>query len=48
MAYNRMELIEALQKADSGNFFRSLASNVLQIHMKADVEGLIGADRKDQ
>ena len=43
MTDDRMALIEALQKADDGNFLRSLAETVLQILMEADVEGMIGA-----
>lgn len=45
MTDDRMALLEALQKADDGNFLRSLAETVLQILMEADVEGLIGAGR---
>lgn len=45
---DRMALIEALQKADDGNFLRSLAETVLQILMEADVEGLIGAGRYER
>ena len=43
MTDDRMALIEAFQKADDGNFLRSLAETVLQILMEADVDGLIGA-----
>jgi transposase-like protein len=43
-----MALIEALQKADDGNFLRSLAETVLQILMEADVEGMIGAGRYER
>jgi transposase-like protein len=43
-----MALIEALQKADDGNFLRSLAETVLQILMEADVEGVIGAARYER
>ena len=43
MTDDRMALMEALQKADDGNFLRSLAETVLQILMEADVEGQIGA-----
>ena len=42
MTDDRMALMEALQKADDGNFLRSLAETVLQILMEADVEGVIG------
>ena len=48
MTDDRMALIEALQKADDGNFLRSLAETVLQILMEADVEGLIGAARHER
>lgn len=48
MTDDRMALIEALQKADDGNFLRSLAETVLQILMEADVEGLIGAGRYER
>src|ERR1700712_217471 len=43
MTDDRVALIEAFQKADDGNFLRSLAETVLQILMEADVDGLIGA-----
>ena len=43
MTDDRMALMEALQKADDGNFLRNLAETVLQILMEADVEGVIGA-----
>ena len=43
MTDDRMALMEALQKADDGNFLRSLAETVLQILMEADVEGRIAA-----
>ena len=48
MTDDRMALIEALQKADDGNFLRSLAETVLQIFMEADVEGMIGAGRYER
>jgi transposase-like protein len=48
MTDDRMALIEAMQKADDGNFLRSLAEAVLQIIMDADVEGLIGAGRYER
>lgn len=38
-----MALIEAMQKADDGNFPRALAETVLQIIMDADIEALIRA-----
>jgi putative transposase len=43
-----MALIEAIQKADDGNFLRALAETVLQIIMDADVEALIGAGRHER
>ena len=48
MTDDRIALIEALQKADDGNFLRGLAETVLQILMKADVEGMIGAGRYER
>src|ERR687894_2091928 len=48
MTDDRMALLEALQKADDGNFLRALAETVLQILMEADVEGLIGAGRYER
>src|SRR5512147_523474 len=45
---DRMALIEAIQKADDGNFLRALAETVLQIIMDADVEALIGAGRHER
>jgi hypothetical protein len=48
MTDDRIALMEALQKADDGNFFRSLAGTVLQILMEADVEGVIGAERYER
>ena len=48
MTDDRMALMEALQKADDGNFLRALAETVLQILMEADVEGVIGAGRYER
>src|SRR3954466_13414135 len=48
MTDDRMALIEALQKADDGNFLRALAETVLQILMEADVEGVIGAAKYER
>jgi putative transposase len=48
MTEDRMALIEAIQKADDGNFLRALAETVLQIIMDADVEALIGAGRHER
>ena len=45
MAEDSMALIELMQKADGGDFLRSLAEAVLQLLMEADVDGLIGASR---
>lgn len=41
-------LIEAMQKADDGNFLQAVAETVLQIIMDADVEALIGAGRHER
>ena len=43
MAEDSMALIELMQKADGGDFRRSLAETVLQLLMEADVDGMIGA-----
>src|SRR5512144_1053180 len=48
MTEDRMALIEAIQKADDGNFLRALAETVLQIIMDADVEALIGGGRHER
>ena len=48
MTEDRMALIEAIQKADDGNFLRALAETVLQIIMDADVEMLTGAARHER
>jgi hypothetical protein len=48
MTEDRMALIEAMQKADDGNFLRALAETVLQIIMDADVEALVGAGRHER
>ena len=48
MTDDRMALLDALQKADDGNFLRALAETVLQILMEADVEGVIGAGRYER
>ena len=48
MTDDRMALMDALQKADDGNFLRALAETVLQILMEADVEGVIGAGRYER
>jgi len=36
-------MTELLQKSGEGDFLRAVAESVLQLHMEADVEGLIGA-----
>jgi len=43
-----MALIEAIQKADDGNFLPALAETVLQIIMDADVETLTGAAKHER
>ncbi len=48
MTDDRMALMGALQKADDGNFVRSLADTVPRILMEADVEGMIGAGRYER
>ena len=48
MTDDRMALLDALQKADDGNFLRALAETVLQILMEADVDGMIGAGRYER
>ena len=48
MTEDRMALIEAIQKANDGNFLRALAETVLQIIMDADVEALTGAARHER
>ena len=48
MAEDSMALIELMQKADGGDFLRSLAEAVLQLLMEADVDGLIGACRHER
>ena len=46
MTEDRMALIEAIQKADDGNFLRALAETVLQIIMDADVEAPAGTNAR--
>ncbi|BBU59471.1 IS256 family transposase (plasmid) [Mameliella alba] len=43
-----MDLSELLQKHDQGDFLGSIAGAVLQLLMEADVEGLIGAGRRER
>ena len=48
MTGERLPLAELLAKADEGDFLRSVAEAVLQLPMEADVEGLIGAARRER
>src|SRR5919199_331307 len=48
MTDDRLALLDALQKAEDGNFLRALAETVLQILMESDVEGQIGAGRYER
>jgi transposase-like protein len=48
MTEERMALVELLQKADDGDFLRSVAEAVLQLLMEADVDGVIGAGRHER
>ena len=48
MTDDRMALVELLQNSGDGDFLRAVAEAVLQILMKADVEGLIGAGRHER
>lgn len=48
MTEDRMALTDLMQKADDGDFLRSVAETVLQMLMEADVEGLIGAGRYER
>jgi len=48
MTDDRLALGELIQKADDGDFLRTLAESVLQVLMEADVEGLIGAGRHER
>lgn len=48
MASDNMAFIELMQKADGGDFLRSLAEAVLQLLMEADVDGRIGACRHER
>jgi len=48
MTDERMALVELLQKSGDGDFLRAVAEAVLQILMEADVEGLIGAGRRER
>lgn len=48
MTEQRMALLELLQKADEGDFLRTVAEAVLQLLMEADVEGVVGAGRHER
>jgi hypothetical protein len=48
MTEERLPLTELLQKAEDGDFLRSVAEAVLQLLMEADLEGLIGAGRHER
>jgi len=48
MTKTNMDLSELLAKQDGGDFLRSVAEAVLQLIMKADVEGLIGAGKHER
>ncbi len=48
MTTSNMDLSELLAKHDQGDFMRTLAEQVLQLIMEADVEGLIGAGRHER
>ncbi len=43
-----MAFIELMQKADGGDFLRSLAEASCSFTWKADVDGLIGASRHER
>ena len=45
MTDDRLPLAELMAKTGDGDFLRTIAENVLQIIMEADVEGLVGAGR---
>jgi len=48
MTDDKMARVELLEKADDGDFLRTVAEAVLQILMEADVEGLIRAGRHER
>lgn len=48
MTEERMALVERLQQSGDGDFLRSVAEAVLRILREADVEGLIGAGRRER
>ena len=47
MPKTNMYLSEFLAKHDQGDFLRGIAEAVLQLIMKTDVEGIIGAGRHE-
>src|SRR5262249_24395530 len=48
MTDDKMALIDLLQKSGDGDFLRAVAEAVLQVLMRADVEGWIGAGRHER
>ena len=48
MTETNMPLIELLRKHDDGDFLRAVAEAVLQLLMDHDVEGVIGARRRER
>jgi len=48
MTTSNMDLSELLARHDQGDFMRTLAEQVLQLIIEADVEGLIGAGRHER
>ncbi|GAY19780.1 mobile element protein [Sphingobium fuliginis] len=47
MTENRLLIEELSAKSGDADFLRLIAENVLQLIMEADVDGLIGAGRRD-
>ena len=48
MTKSSMPLSELLEKHDDGDFLRAVAEAVLQLLMETDVEGVIGAGRRER
>ena len=48
MTKSSMPLSELLEKHDDGDFLRAVAEAVLQLLMEPDVEGVIGAGRRER
>ncbi len=48
MTDDRLPLADLLAKAGDGDFLRSVAEAVVQLLMETDVEGLIGAGRRER